>query len=220
MGEGLSTTYPPKPKSKIEIRIEVADRDCGVRGSSPPLCGGAPLFRRRKRPARPDAGGARPGPDSAGGGPAGAPAAVLRTVSGPILEEMQDRGRSRFPFPVPSDAGGPFFRPFPPFPCPFPLLLPVSSASVGRVRALILPLIVRTCCRSLAAEGLPDLFPVKSCGGCLAGPVGGADLGGSWAACPALHASALLGRSAARAAAGLLLPLMQAGPVSADPGRR
>lgn len=48
-----------------------------------------------------------------------------------------------------------------------------------------------------AAEGLPDLFPVKSCGGCLAGPVGGAGPGPDGAG-----------------AAGLLLPLMQAGPVS------
>lgn len=44
MGEGLSTTYPPKSKSKIQIRIEVADRDCVLPVAGPDLSHGAPFL--------------------------------------------------------------------------------------------------------------------------------------------------------------------------------
>ena len=127
MGEGLSTTYPPNPKSKIEIQIEVADRDCGVQGLPPSLCGGAPLFRRRKSPARPDAGGARPGPDSVGGWPAARPAAVLRPVSGPILEEMQAGAVPLVPVTGSLRCRRALFPPF------FPVSRPFPAAAAGLV---------------------------------------------------------------------------------------
>lgn len=128
MGEGLSTTYPPKSKSKFQIRIEVADRDCGVRGLSPVLFRGAPLFRRCKSPALIQKA-------------EGLPASPLPSC-GPFPARSWKKCRPE-PFPrsrsaLPRSRSGPFFGPFSPFPCPFPLLLPVSSALVGRVRALIL----------------------------------------------------------------------------------
>lgn len=155
MGEGLSTTYPPNPKSKskIEIRIEVADRDCGVRGSSPPLCGGAPLFRRCKRPALPDAGGARPGPDSVGGGPAAPPLPSCEPF--PVRSWKKCRPEA-FPAPRstrPWSRFQPLFRPF------FPVSRPFSAAAAGLVG------VCRTCPGADPAADLPDLLTVQAAEG-------------------------------------------------------
>ncbi len=152
MGEGLSTTYPPKSKSKIEIRIEVADRDCNFSPVPVLLCGGAPSPGGRKSPVRCRR-RSPPRPGSGGGGPAD------RCRCRPA-----DRFRSLFrkkcrpeAFPVPRLRPPPV--PFPEEKRPFPVLFPLfpvlfrcccrsrrpSSACLG---ADPVPLISRTCCRS------------------------------------------------------------------------
>lgn len=137
-GKGYPQTFPPNPKSKskIQIRTEVADRDSNFSSVPVPLCGGAPTSGPQKSGRSDAAGQAARMQQAEDLRPVPLPSCGPFPV--PILEETQAGAvpgpRSTLPRSRSRPSAGPFPALFP----RFPLLLPVLSASVGRVRALIL----------------------------------------------------------------------------------